>query len=131
MEANVPTLEERRFVFDYYINEAKKKNQEFSDKDKRLKNVTRGTEIGEYVDLLVLFKNISLISTEVSEALEAVRKSSFIKNGEWKGTVEEELADIFLRLISTAAEHEIDLLTMIETKRFYNNERELKHGKEL
>ncbi len=74
--------------------------------------------------------NIALIHSELSEALEA----------DWRGNppskkvpgiseVEEEFADIMLRLLDTCVEHGIDLTKAVRLKHEYNAKRPEKQGK--
>jgi NTP pyrophosphatase (non-canonical NTP hydrolase) len=92
---------------------------------------------------------LCLIHSEVSEALEADREGKYAYginmnpvNG-WvqdcdfkedyelkaKGTFEEELADIMIRVMDLAAYKDIDLESHIKAKMRYNSLREYKHGK--
>lgn len=91
---------------------------------------------------------LCLIHSEVSEALEADRKSkyatgtietinSFIIDEMFvtdfkigvKDTFEDELADIMIRVMDLAAYKGIDLESHIKAKMRYNSMREHKHGK--
>jgi NTP pyrophosphatase (non-canonical NTP hydrolase) len=92
---------------------------------------------------------LALIHSEVSEALEADRKNKYcMVDGEWlfnslksegdftdvykdwvKGSFEEELADIIIRVMDLAAFKGIDLESHIKAKMRYNSLREYKHGK--
>lgn len=89
---------------------------------------------------------LMLIVTEVSEAMEADRKSKFYNKGldyvshnqgEWfesifekhcKNTFEDELADIVIRVMDMAAFKGIDLEWHILQKIRYNKTRPHKHG---
>lgn len=91
---------------------------------------------------------LCLIHSEVSEALEADRKNKYTVcnmqalNG-WvmdtdflenykkkvKGTFEEEMADIFIRLLDLCAYKQIDLEQHVLAKIRYNLHREKYHGK--
>ena len=92
---------------------------------------------------------LCLIHSEVSEALEADRNDRYsagtlmsVVNG-WvsdkdfikaykkqvKGTFEEEMADIVIRVMDLCAFKNIDLEAHIKAKMRYNSLREYKHGK--
>ena len=65
---------------------------------------------------------IALLHSEVSELLEAVRK------GDWRNE-EEELADIFIRLLDYCGHYKVDLMQAVVTKQLHNYSRPYKHGK--
>jgi NTP pyrophosphatase (non-canonical NTP hydrolase) len=91
---------------------------------------------------------LCLVHSEVSEALEADRKGKYCKvpggmindfeckddfkehyEDSVKGTFEEEMADIVIRVFDLCAFKGIDLYAHIEAKMRYNSLREHKHGK--
>lgn len=91
---------------------------------------------------------LALIHAEVSEALEADRADSYfssniqvvngwVEDGDFvnsykyhvKGTFEEEMADIVIRVMDMCAYKNIDLEAHIKAKMRYNSLREYKHGK--
>lgn len=91
---------------------------------------------------------LCLIHSEVSEALEADRKGKFFEgaiqgvngwvadedfkasfNSHVKGTFEEEMADIFIRVLDMCAYRGIDLEQHVKAKMRYNSLRPHKHGK--
>jgi NTP pyrophosphatase (non-canonical NTP hydrolase) len=65
---------------------------------------------------------LALIHSEVSEALEADRKHL----GE--DAVAEELADVVIRVMDTAAAHRLDLAGALFRKMDLNRQREYRHG---
>lgn len=103
----------------------------------------------EQVELthLMTAKRLALIHGEVSEALEADRKGCYAKMhadqlmdqsdrafkeaySDWiKGSFEEEIADILIRVFDLAAWKGIDLDAHVAAKMRYNSLREHKHGK--
>lgn len=75
---------------------------------------------------------IALVHSEVSEALEAMRHgnppSQKIPD---HSQVEEELADVVIRIMDRAGGEGLDLLGAIKAKMDYNEGRAYKHGKEF
>lgn len=65
---------------------------------------------------------LALIHSEVSEALEAHRKNLGVDK------VAEELADVVIRVMDTAAAHRIDLATALFAKMAHNKSRDYRHG---
>ena len=103
-----------------------------------------------------LGQTLCLIHSEISEALEAIRKDKKANmNGynamKWsnidetgtnaiqnfkdsfeyciKDTFEDEIADTFIRLFDLCGALDIDIDRHIELKRRYNSQRQFKHGK--
>ena len=72
---------------------------------------------------------IALIHSELSEALEADRKDLVSDHCPSLSGVEEELADVFIRLLHLCARLDIDLGAATSVKMAYNRTREYKHGK--
>jgi len=79
-------------------------------------------EMGWYENEVQLPVQLALIHSEVSEALEADRK----KRGPEK--VAEELADVVIRVMDTAAAHNLDLTAALFAKMELNRGREHRHG---
>ena len=95
--------------------------------------------------------NLMLIVTELSESMEAHRNNEFANLEEFenlinsdvnpmsyeetfkkyiKDTVEDELADAFIRILDICEFYKIDLQTFVEYKMQYNAKRERLHGKQ-
>jgi NTP pyrophosphatase (non-canonical NTP hydrolase) len=74
-------------------------------------------------------EKIALMHSELSEALEADRKSLMSdKIPEFSG-VEEELADVIIRILDFAGHHQLRLGEALSAKIAYNLTRPFKHGK--
>lgn len=89
-------------------------------------------------DGLFLFRQTALIGTEVSEALEELRRDTAIEGVEkmvyWENEGKPrgfptELADVLIRTLDVMAYCGIDIDKIIELKLSYNASRESKHGK--
>jgi len=100
-----------------------------------------------------LGETLMLVVSELGEALEADRSGYWAKNkifdqnlfiqennnkvrlnedffkSEIKDTVEDEIADAFIRLAAFCGQRRIDIEKHIELKMLYNSMREFKHGK--
>ena len=79
-------------------------------------------------------QKIALIGTELSEAVEAMRKPDYEANGYGLGVKDsfaDELADTVIRIFDLCGELGIDLQAQIEWKIDYNTGRDKKHGKEF
>jgi NTP pyrophosphatase (non-canonical NTP hydrolase) len=72
-------------------------------------------------------QKIMLIVSELSEAVEAMRKDNYgiMK----KDTFEDEIADALLRTFDLCGQFDIDIEAQLEWKRNYNKTREKLHGK--
>lgn len=84
-----------------------------------------------YMQSLNMIKDIALVITELSEAIEFIRKDQFAKDNIWKETFEEEVADTFIRLFDLCGCYEIDIEKYINLKMEYNKGREVLHGKKI
>jgi len=79
-------------------------------------------------------QKIALIQSELSEALEAMRKGDYTENGYGigkKDSFADELIDAVVRIFDLAGELDIDLDAQLAFKLAYNAQREAKHGKEF
>lgn len=75
----------------------------------------------------VVGQKLALIQGELGEALEAHRKNRW--GLEEKDTFEDELADVFIRLMDLCGYFGIDIQKQVEWKHTYNQTRPFKHGK--
>jgi len=95
-------------------------------------NIRQGFWPTEGADITVKLSKLALIHSEVSEAVEAVRKPSLT------GALEsydipletEELADVMIRLLDYAGYYQLDLAEAVTRKLRVNLDRPYKHGKE-
>lgn len=87
---------------------------------------------GFYEDDKSIGQSIALQHSELSEALESLRdgnpQSDKIDN---YSELEEEYADLIIRILDTAGEHDLDVGGAIIAKMRYNSDRDHKHGKEF
>lgn len=108
-------------------------------------NVAKGFYTSDPRNILEI---LCLLHSEVSEIAEAYRSGKgcepnvmehFAKSEDFKtfynehvkGTVEEEFADVFIRLLDAAGYMKIDLETHVLMKLKYNELRPYKHGKKF
>lgn len=89
----------------------------------------------KYVVRTEMIKDLGLLTSEIGEAVEFARTQPKIMEvndkDTWKDTIEEEVADIFIRLCDFCGKHDIDLEYYVNKKMEYNSTRERLHGKEL
>lgn len=78
-------------------------------------------EHGWWQDQRYLPELLCLVHSEVSECLEAYRQNN-------KAGIEEELADIIIRVFDIAAAEGIDLEKAIKEKHEFNQKRPYRHG---
>ena len=75
-------------------------------------------------------ETIALIHAEVSEVLEALRDGNPSSNKIMDySSVEEELADVVIRIMDWSFGNDFDVAAAIEAKVEYNEDREFMHGK--
>lgn len=74
-------------------------------------------------------EKIALMHSELSEALEADRKSLPSDKIDGFSGVEEELADVLIRILDFAGHHQLRLGEALTAKVLYNLTRPYKHGK--
>jgi NTP pyrophosphatase (non-canonical NTP hydrolase) len=93
-----------------------------------------GAQAGGTPGATALFKiaRLALITTEVAEAIEAVRHGGPADEHCPEHTSEAiELADAVIRILDFAAFYGLDLVGALETKASYNEGREHRHGGKL
>jgi len=77
-------------------------------------------------------ERIALMHTELSEALEAIRhKNPPSEKAEGFSNLEEELADVVIRIMDYASHNNLDIAGAIFAKHQHNIGRPFKHGKEF
>ena len=79
-------------------------------------------------------QKIALVGTELSEAIEGMRKPNYEANGYGigiKDSFADEIADAIIRLLDLCGELNINIDAQIQWKMDYNNGRSEKHGKEF
>jgi len=77
-------------------------------------------------------ERIALMHSELSEALEALRhKNPPSKKAQGYSNLEEELADVVIRIMDYAQHNNLDIAGAIFAKHQHNTGRPFKHGKEF
>ena len=79
-------------------------------------------------------QKIALVGTELSEAIEGMRKPNYEANGYGigiKDSFADEIADTIIRLLDLCGELGINIDAQMEWKMNYNKSRGAKHGKEF
>lgn len=71
--------------------------------------------------------DLLLIHSEVSEATEALRKGC-LRMADGPDSVEEELADVIIRVLHTAEKNGLDVFRAVELKHRKNEQRPYRHG---
>lgn len=74
---------------------------------------------------------VAMIHGEVSEALEAERTGKVSDKIPSFTGVEEEMADVILRIMDYAGKHKLRIAEALVCKMMYNSTREHKHGKKF
>lgn len=96
----------------------------FYDDFNRLRKILQAKTDGFVLGEMRVSQLLALIHTEVSEALEAVRKGH-LENDNFQ----EELADILIRVFDLAGWLEIDLDEVVKKKMAFNKRQTHTHGK--
>lgn len=126
------------------------KSKGFHDiNDKLIKNI-KSEEDKKALNDLIITQKLMLISSEVVEAMESIRKNRYTKMSKSeintlllehdskyvslfektvKDTFEDEIADVFIRLGDLCGKFNIDINNHIKLKQRYNKTREKMHGK--
>lgn len=91
-------------------------------------NEHQGFWVDEHGQPITKGEKIALMHSELSEALEGIRKN--VPDGE-KGSESEELADLFIRLMDYCGYFGIDLAGAVHRKQLQNLQRPFRHGKKF
>lgn len=75
--------------------------------------------------------DLLLVHSEVSEACEAARKGLINMTDDGETSVEEELADVVIRVFHIAAKNGFDITTAVSKKHHHNVDRPHRHGGKL
>jgi len=89
----------------------------------------------KYIIRVEMIKDLGLLTSEIGEAVEFARTQKNIvevpDKENWKESIEEEVADIFIRLCDFCGKHDIDLEYYVNKKMEYNKTRPNMHGKSI
>ena len=96
------------------------------------KDQVRFIGLSKHIKDAFIAQKLALVHTEVSEAVEALRKDGYELNGYGlfeKDSFADELADSIIRILDLCGELDIDIQKQIDWKLAKNKEREFMHGK--
>ena len=96
------------------------------------KDQVRFIGLSKHIKDAFIAQKLALVHTEVSEAVEALRKDGYDSNGYGlfeKDSFADELADSIIRILDLCGELDIDIQKQIDWKLSKNKEREFMHGK--
>lgn len=105
------------------------KKQGFWEDYKNMMNDADTASCEKTVKSLFVAQRLALITSEISEALEADRKDLMDDKLTHRKGLEVELADALIRILDMAGGMELDLGGAVEEKLAYNKTRAYKHGK--
>lgn len=110
-----------KFQIECFVNE---KNKGFTD----------GSIFIDYTekDINIFYRKVALLHSEISELVESMRQGSLFKQCDKAiglTNVQEELADIQIRLLTLAGFMGVDLPKVTKIKHEFNKSRPYKHGK--
>ena len=84
---------------------------------------------GPNVESVILTQRLALIATEVGEAIDAVRKPGPSEHIPEFSGLEEELADVVIRILDLSGYKRLRVAEAIQAKLEYNQTRPKRHGK--
>lgn len=87
-----------------------------------------GHELEKFAKKAIGGMVLALIHSEVSEGLEGERKDLMSDHIEDYSMLEEEFADVIIRIMDYAEENELDVAGAVLAKLAFNDGREYKHG---
>ena len=97
--------------------------------DKRIFTSNQIKQALETLKCIEQCKDLALIQTEISEAIEHLRNGRLVNEDNWKETMEEEIADTLIRILDFCYTWNIDIQKLVNLKMQYNLDREPMHGK--